>query len=266
MATIVVNVPNPTLRVVETSIASGKMTWSAPTLPADATLTGAILSGSWSWSGRGAIQSLTIGGTSASAGVPFSKTLTSAEISSRSLTTNLTGNKNAMASNINTSLKWTNLIVTYTYTVPTSETLYVKQNGSYRAVSTAYKKVGGIWVRQDDITTVFDANAKYFKGETTVEPSMVWITIENYTHNNPSYYQITCDGAPLFKPAVSAAMGVEFEAPIGSRICIYAKYNWRSFSCYGGLTDYSEVVSVEYRGVQATVTGGGGITFTDELT
>lgn len=52
-----------------------------------------------------------------------------------------------------------------TYEVPVvTESLYFKNNGSWVEASKAYKKVGGVWVEQSDLTTVFDTNTNYIKG------------------------------------------------------------------------------------------------------
>ena len=66
---------------------------------------------------------------------------------------------------------------TYTYTVSGDSTiavviggsgaqpeLYVKMNGSWVKVTSAYKKVNGSWVLQSDLTTVFNSANKYRKG------------------------------------------------------------------------------------------------------
>ena len=45
-----------------------------------------------------------------------------------------------------------------------TDTLYFKQNGSWTEVQKGYKKVNGSWVEQQDITTVFDPQANYVKG------------------------------------------------------------------------------------------------------
>lgn len=42
--------------------------------------------------------------------------------------------------------------------------LYFKNNGSYMEAVKAYKKVNGSWVEQTDLTTVFDSNVNYVKG------------------------------------------------------------------------------------------------------
>ena len=52
-----------------------------------------------------------------------------------------------------------------TYTVPVvTDKLYFKQNGAWTAATKAYKKINGIWVEQNDLTTVFDTNTNYVKG------------------------------------------------------------------------------------------------------
>lgn len=65
---------------------------------------------------------------------------------------------------------------TYTYTVDgdatiavvigsaSSDVLYVKLNGTWTAATKAYKKINGSWVEQSDLTTVFDSNTNYVKG------------------------------------------------------------------------------------------------------
>lgn len=66
---------------------------------------------------------------------------------------------------------------TYTYTVDGDATIavviggsaetnkiYFKANGSWVEATAVYKKVNGTWVQQSDLTTVFDANTNYVKG------------------------------------------------------------------------------------------------------
>ena len=54
--------------------------------------------------------------------------------------------------------------VTVTYDVPEpSETLYLKQNGSWTTVSKAYIKQNGVWVEQSDITGIFSTTGNYIK-------------------------------------------------------------------------------------------------------
>ena len=65
---------------------------------------------------------------------------------------------------------------TYTYTVDGDATiavtigssaqpkLYVKQGGTWKEVSKAYKKVNGSWVVQSDVTSVFQSGVNYKQG------------------------------------------------------------------------------------------------------
>ena len=51
-----------------------------------------------------------------------------------------------------------------TYSLPASDTLYFKDNGSWVQATTAYKKINGSWVEQSDLTTVFSSGTNYIKG------------------------------------------------------------------------------------------------------
>lgn len=65
---------------------------------------------------------------------------------------------------------------TYTYTVSGNATiavvigaaeqpkLYVKNGSTWKEVTEVYKKVSGAWIKQSDITNVFDPNIKYILG------------------------------------------------------------------------------------------------------
>lgn len=66
---------------------------------------------------------------------------------------------------------------TYTYTVSgdsiivvnigsvSTTVLYYKEGSStWTAASVTWKKISGVWTRQSDLTTVFDANTNYVKG------------------------------------------------------------------------------------------------------
>lgn len=96
-----------------TSTASGTMTWTVPTLPADATLQSVRVSGSWSWNGRGNITRVTINGVNTSADTAFDVAL-ALTVNPPITITCVGNNKNATGSNF----RWSNLVVTYTYTVP----------------------------------------------------------------------------------------------------------------------------------------------------
>lgn len=45
-----------------------------------------------------------------------------------------------------------------------TEQLMIKQSGSWINVSNVYKKVNGTWVKQDNLSSLFDASANYIKG------------------------------------------------------------------------------------------------------
>ena len=47
------------------------------------------------------------------------------------------------------------------YEVPAKSALYVRQNGQYVAASQVFKKANGVWVKQEDLTNVFDKDTKY---------------------------------------------------------------------------------------------------------
>ena len=96
-----------------TSTASGTITWTKPTLPADATITSVRISGRWSWGGKGNITRVTISGVNTSADTAFDIALANS-VNPPITITCVGNNKNATGSNF----RWTDLIVTYTYSVP----------------------------------------------------------------------------------------------------------------------------------------------------
>ena len=53
------------------------------------------------------------------------------------------------------------LIVQYTYN---NEQVYIKISGAWQPVQTAYKKVGGLWVEQTDLSSVVEPGVKYKPG------------------------------------------------------------------------------------------------------
>lgn len=226
MGTINVNA-SASLSATGTSTATGSITWAAPSYPDHVTSWDSIVvSGTWSWTGQGNIQRVTINGTNTSNGVPFSVSLGTSTTSPLSIS--CVGNKKATGSNFT----WSNLQVTYTYTpyynvsvvqseggtISLSQTgsvaegttitvsyteldgykleniyvngvalqgnsfvvaedsivtavfvqqsytgLYFKENGAYVPTINVYKKISGVWIVQNDIETLFDANTKYIK-------------------------------------------------------------------------------------------------------
>lgn len=158
MATITANA-TASLTANGTSTATGSINWTRPSIPADATITSVRISGTWSWNGRGNITRVTINGTNTSNGVAFDVALSNSVSPPISITC-VGNNRNATGNNFT----WSNLIVTYEYTLPVTETLYFKQNGSWVAATKVYKKVSGAWVEQTDLASVFDADTNYVKG------------------------------------------------------------------------------------------------------
>lgn len=51
-----------------------------------------------------------------------------------------------------------------TYGDQDDDKLYVKENGAYKEVSKAYKKVNGVYVEQTDVTSVFVSGTNYKRG------------------------------------------------------------------------------------------------------
>ena len=47
------------------------------------------------------------------------------------------------------------------YEVPAKSALYVRQNGQYVAANQVFKKTNGVWVKQEDLTNVFDKDTGY---------------------------------------------------------------------------------------------------------
>lgn len=44
-----------------------------------------------------------------------------------------------------------------------TEIFYIKDNGSWKQVTTVYKKINGVWVEQTDLASLFDTNMNYLK-------------------------------------------------------------------------------------------------------
>ena len=50
------------------------------------------------------------------------------------------------------------------YTLPGSEQMMIKNNGTWQNVTTVFKKVNGSWIEQTNLTDLFDTSANYIKG------------------------------------------------------------------------------------------------------
>lgn len=141
-----------------TSTAYGNLTWTPPSLPSGAVVSDIAVSGTYTWGGKGNVT-VYINGESIYTDSSFDVSLGSSATSPYQISCR-GGNKNATGSNFS----WGTLQVMYTYTVPGSDAIYFKSNGSWVATSKAYKKVNGSWVEQSDLTTVFQNGTNYVKG------------------------------------------------------------------------------------------------------
>lgn len=157
--TIVVNA-SASLTATGQTKATGSITWVIPSLPEGVdSWDSIVISGMWTWNGKGAIRSLTINGQNTSDSISFSIPLSDNQ--SSPLTISCVGNKNATGS----SFSWSNLVITYTYTEPVSDSnLRLKENGSWIGVQ-IYKKTNGVWEQVTDPESELDVNIEYIKIE-----------------------------------------------------------------------------------------------------
>lgn len=93
-----------------TTTATGSISWTAPSLPDGvAAWDSVVISGTWTWGGKGSITRVTINGTNTSDSIAFSVNISG---KSSPLSITCVGNKNATGSNFT----WSDFVVTYTYT------------------------------------------------------------------------------------------------------------------------------------------------------
>lgn len=98
------------LTAAGTSTATGSVTWTAPSLPEGvAAWDSVVISGTWTWGGKGSVTRVTINGTDTSDSIAFSVNI-NGKTSPLSIT--CVGNKNAAGSDFT----WSDFTVTYTYT------------------------------------------------------------------------------------------------------------------------------------------------------
>lgn len=57
-----------------------------------------------------------------------------------------------------------NIYATFVLSGGSNPQLYIKRNGSYVTIGAAYKKISGTWIKQTDLSSVFDSNTNYVKG------------------------------------------------------------------------------------------------------
>lgn len=92
-------------------------------------------------------------------------TYTSSNFPSLSVQLTTSGNKsNSKDDNFQVRITQVYLELTYEEIVQDTDALYIKQNGSWVKYNQVYKKVNGSWVLQSDLTSVFNQNTNYVKG------------------------------------------------------------------------------------------------------
>lgn len=91
---------------------NGTLSWTRPNIPAGSTINSVVVSGTYSWNGKGSVT-VTINGKQCSSGVAFSVSLPTTVTSPYTITC-VGNNKNASGN----SFTWSNLTVTYDYTKP----------------------------------------------------------------------------------------------------------------------------------------------------
>lgn len=158
MAVITANA-SAVLTAAGTSAGTGYITWTAPSLPQDVSAwTSVVISGTWTWGGKGSVSRVTIGGTNTSDGIPFSVSLPVDQTPPLAIT--CAGNKNATGS----GFTWSGLTVTYTYTSADGSAVLVKVNGAWVTASAVYRKQNGSWTEVSDFSAI-DTSKTFVKGE-----------------------------------------------------------------------------------------------------
>ena len=200
MATVTSTPTAGSLSVRGTTQKSGMITWSKPTVPSGVTITSCVLTGTATASMSKGSATITVNGTTVTAGSQFTINLGTSNNTTSVTTTAKGGNKNAAG-----TVSFSNLVYTVTYTEPVSaqkntyifdaneDCGYVVANGqTYRGKSvrvevglneelsfTIYPNsgyiissvnIGGInhdWNSESPYSTSVDGNGNYF-GETTI--------------------------------------------------------------------------------------------------
>ena len=93
------------------------------------------------------------------------ETYTSSDFPALSITISTTGNKTSSKnSDFQVRVTQAYLELEYEEVVIEQDQVYIKENGQWVGYSEVYKKINGSWVLQSDLTTVFDADTTYKKG------------------------------------------------------------------------------------------------------
>lgn len=157
MATINASNVNINLTANGATDTNGTLNWTKPTLPADATIKSITVSGTYTWSGKGSVTA-TINGNNLVNGQTFSIELGANATSPYTISCK-GNNKNATGN----SFGWGTLTITYTYSIPSNEHLYLKINGVWKECI-VYKKISGQWVEQEELAPLFNTTTNYVKG------------------------------------------------------------------------------------------------------
>lgn len=124
MGTLIANA-TASLTATGNSTATGSISWTVPSFPSGiVSWDSVVISGTWTWGGKGNISRVKINGTNTSNGVAFSINLSTSQTSPLSIT--CVGNKNATGANFT----WSNLKVTYTYSQNFNISTGTCENGS----------------------------------------------------------------------------------------------------------------------------------------
>lgn len=103
--------------------------------------------------------------TSSSTGVATSlinNTYTSSNFPSLSVTITTTGKKSSTKDD-DFQIRVTQVYLELEYE-EIVEDIYIKENGNWNKYSVVYKKENGIWVLQSNLTSIFDTNTNYVRG------------------------------------------------------------------------------------------------------
>ena len=78
----------------------------------------------------------------------------------------------------------------------------MKQSGFWVDASTVYKKVGGAWVEQTDLSSVVPGNTRYQNGGEYVSPNKtVTITGQGWIYSGNTFLGVVINGVTYAQPA-----------------------------------------------------------------
>lgn len=103
--------------------------------------------------------------TTSTASSLIGNTYTSSNFPGLSIAISTTGRKSSSKdSNFQVRVTQAYLELEYEEIVVNEDKIYIKENGVWVEYSEVYKKVNGTWVLQNDLTTIFNTDATYEKG------------------------------------------------------------------------------------------------------